>query len=233
VTADVDDEVTNENDVLADFEARHMPEILAGHPDVQYTFEGMQQVQAEFEDGMQRGFMIAMFVIFTLMAIPFKSYLQPLIVMSAVPFGLIGAVLGHAVLGYEISFMSMMGMVAVTGVVVNDSLVLVHFVNRAARESHSLKDAVMAAGTSRFRPILLTSLTTTAGVTPLMLEASLQAQFLKPMAVALAFGIMFATMITLILVPALYLILEDIRNFFGLKRHIMPDVGIDSAVGAD
>ena len=233
VTADVDSDVTNENDVLYDFEARHIPEVLAGHPDVMYTFEGMQQVQGEFQAGLQRGFMIAMFVIFTLMAIPFKSYLQPLIVISAVPFGLIGAVLGHAVLGYEISFMSMMGMVAVTGVVVNDSLVLVHFVNRSARENPSLKEAVVAAGTSRFRPILLTSLTTSAGVTPLLLETSLQAQFLKPMAIALASGIMFATMITLILVPALYLILEDIRNFFGLKRHIMPDVGLESAVVAD
>ena len=171
--------------------------------------------------------------VFGMLAIAFRSYAQPLIVMSAVPFGLIGAVLGHAVLGYEISFMSMMGMVAVTGVVVNDSLVLVHFVNRSARENHSLKDAVMTAGTARFRPILLTSLTTSAGVTPLLLESSLQAQFLKPMAVALASGIMFATMITLILVPALYLILEDIRNFFGLKRHIMPEVDLDSAVVAD
>ena len=187
VTAEVDEEVTNENDVLSDFEARQMSEVLAGHPDVTYTFEGIQQIQAEFQDGLQRAFMIALFIIFALMAIPFKSYLQPLIVMSAVPFGLIGAVLGHAVLGYEISFMSMMGMVAVTGVVVNDSLVLVHFVNRQARESRSLKEAVMTAGTARFRPILLTSLTTTAGVMPLMLETSLQAQFLIPMAGSFSF----------------------------------------------
>jgi multidrug efflux pump subunit AcrB len=233
VMAEVDEDVTNENDVLSDFEVVHIPGILAGHPDVTYTFEGIQQVQGEFQEGLQRAFMIAMFVIFALMAIPFKSYLQPLIVMSAVPFGLIGAVLGHAVLGYEISFMSMMGMVAVTGVVVNDSLVLVHFVNLQARESQSLKEAVMIAGMSRFRPILLTSLTTTAGVTPLLLETSLQAQFLIPMAVALASGIMFATMITLILVPALYLILEDVRNFFGFKRHIMPEVVLESAGVAD
>jgi multidrug efflux pump subunit AcrB len=209
-----------------------MPEVLAGHPNVAYSFEGIQQVQEEFQDGLQSAFLIAMFVIFTLMAIPFRSYLQPLIVMSAVPFGLIGAVLGHALLGMEISFMSMMGMVAVTGVVVNDSLVLVHFVNRRARETHHLKEAVISAGVARFRPILLTSLTTVGGVTPLMLETSLQARFLTPMAVALASGIAFATLITLILVPSLYLILEDVRNVFGFERHAAP-IDMDSAAVAD
>jgi multidrug efflux pump subunit AcrB len=224
VTAEVDAEVTNENDVLADFEARHMPDILARHPDVQYTLEGMQQLQSEFQEGLGRAFGIALFVIFTLMAIPFRSYAQPLIVMSAVPFGLVGAILGHALIGMEVSFMSMMGMVAVTGVVVNDSLVLVHFVNRNAARDIPLRQAVLDAGTSRFRPILLTSLTTAAGVTPLMLETSLQAKFLIPMAVALASGIMFATMITLILVPALYVILEDLKLIFGFEtRHTSDD----------
>jgi multidrug efflux pump subunit AcrB len=230
VTAEVDAEITNENDVLTDFETRHMAGILAAHPDVTYSFEGIQQLQSEFQDGLQRAFLIALFIIFTLMAIPFRSYFQPLIVMSAVPFGLIGAVLGHALLGMEISFMSMMGMVAVTGVVVNDSLVLVHFVNRHARESHTLKEAVITAGIARFRPILLTSLTTVAGVTPLMLETSLQAKFLIPMAVALASGILFATLITLILVPALYLILEDLLNLFGFGRRAAGSMDLDSAV---
>ncbi len=228
VTAGVDDEVTNENDVLSDFEVRHLPALLAGYPDVTYSFEGIQQLQEEFQGGLIRAFLIALFVIFTLMAIPFRSYVQPLIVMSAVPFGLVGAVLGHALLGMELSFMSMMGMVAVTGVVVNDSLVLVHFVNRYARENESLREAVITAGTARFRPILLTSLTTSAGVTPLMLETSLQAQFLIPMAVALAGGITFATMITLVLVPSLYLILEDMRGFFGFSRHSAPDAVLEA-----
>ena len=224
VTAKVDDEITNENDVLTDLETRHMAGILAGHPNVDYTFEGMQQVQGEFQDGLQRAFLIAMFVIFSLMAIPFRSYLQPLIVMSAVPFGLVGAVLGHVVMDMEVSFMSMMGMVAVTGVVVNDSLVLVYFVNRYASQNESLKEAVVAAGMSRFRPILLTSLTTAAGVTPLILETNIQAQFLVPMAVALASGVLFATLVTLILVPSLYLVLEDIRKFFGFKRSASAEV---------
>jgi multidrug efflux pump subunit AcrB len=224
VTAEVDSEVTNENDVLADFETRHMPGILAGHPDVSFTYEGMQQLQSEFQEGIGRAFAIALFVIFTLMAIPFRSYLQPLIVMSAVPFGLVGAILGHALIGMEVSFMSMMGMVAVTGVVVNDSLVLVHFVNQNAKRDIPLRQAVIDAGTARFRPILLTSLTTAAGVTPLMLETSLQAKFLIPMAVALASGILFATMITLVLVPALYVVLEDVKLFFGFQtRHTSDD----------
>ena len=129
---------------------------------------------------LTRGFLIALFVIFALLAIPLKSYLQPLIVMSAVPFGLVGAVIGHVVFGVTLNFMSMMGMVAVAGVVVNDSLVLVHFINRGISKHGSLIDAVVQAGSARFRPILLTSLTTTAGVTPLMLETSLQAQFMIP-----------------------------------------------------
>ncbi len=220
VSAGVDEEMANANAILFDFEARHMPEVLADHPGVTYSLEGEQRMQGEFMEGLLRGFFIALFVIFALMAIPFKSYSQPLIVMSAVPFGLVGAVFGHAILGMTMNFLSMMGMVAVAGVVVNDSLVLVHFINRTRKTSESLTAAVRDAGTARFRPILLTSLTTAAGVTPLMLEKSIQAQFLIPMAVSLASGVLFATLITLALVPSLYLILEDIKNLFGFKGHV-------------
>lgn len=233
VTADVDPEITNENSVLLDFQIRHMPEILDGHPDVSYSFEGMQQVQGEFSEGMTRGFLIALFVIFALLAIPFRSYSQPLIVMSAVPFGIVGAIAGHGILGMTMSFMSMMGMVAVSGVVVNDSLVLVHFVNRMVKEKDSVREAVIGAGVVRFRPILLTSLTTAAGVTPLMLEGSLQAQFLIPMAVSLSAGVMFATVTTLILVPSLYLILEDIRGFFGFGHYSGPQVALEPSSLSD
>ena len=223
VTADVDAEVGNAAVILFDFVANHMPDILAAHPQVTYSFEGEQQMQDEFVGGLTRGFLIALFVIFALLAIPFKSYLQPLIVMSAVPFGLIGAVIGHVIFGIELNFMSIMGMVAVAGVVVNDSLVLVHFVNRGVSKHGSLKDAVAQAGAARFRPILLTSLTTAAGVTPLMLETSLQAQFMIPMAVAMASGVLFSTMITLLLVPSVYLIVEDFRSIIGLRNHIVPE----------
>ena len=232
VTAGVDEAVANANNILSDIEARHMPDILAGHPTVSYSLEGQQQMQGEFMEGLSRGFLVALFVIFTLMAIPFKSYVKPLIVMSAVPFGLVGAIFGHGLLGMTMNFMSMMGMVAVAGVVVNDSLVLVHFVNRTRAKGLAIKDAAREAGVARFRPILLTSLTTAAGVTPLILETSIQAQFLIPMAVALASGVLFATVFTLLLVPSSYLILEDIRSLFGFKASILPvEVAVDSPMG--
>ena len=232
VTAGVDEDVANANNVLADLESRHMPEILEGHPTVTYSFEGQQQMQGEFMEGLSRGFLIALFVMFTLMAIPFKSYVQPLIVMSAVPFGLVGAVFGHGLLGMTMNFMSMMGMVAVAGVVVNDSLVLVHFVNRTRSGGLSIRDAALESGVARFRPILLTSLTTAAGVTPLILETSIQAQFLIPMAVALASGVLFATVFTLLLVPSSYLILEDVRGLFGFREHVLPaEVAVDPPMG--
>ena len=150
-------------------------------------------------------------LIYVLLAIPFRSYLQPLIVMSAIPFGFIGAIWGHVLMGSNLTILSGFGIVALTGVVVNDSLVMVDFINRARAEGLSLMQAVREAGVSRFRPIILTSLTTFAGLTPLLLERSLQAQFLIPMAISLAFGVLFATLITLILVPVLYTILEDVK----------------------
>ena len=148
-------------------------------------------------------------MIYILLAVPFRSYFQPLIIMSAIPFGLIGAVLGHLLMGFDLTILSGFGIVALTGVVVNDSLVMVDFINRSYRAGTPLERAIREAGTARFRPILLTSLTTFAGLTPLLLEKSLQAQFLIPMAVSLAFGVLFATFITLLLIPVLYAIYED------------------------
>ncbi len=233
VTAGVDEEVGNANTILFDFSANHMPEILEDHPQVTYSLEGEQQMEGEFIGGLINGFLVALFVIFALMAIPFKSYVQPVIVMSAIPFGLVGAVIGHVVLGFTLNFMSMLGMVAVAGVVVNDSLVLVHFINRQVAKHGSLKNAVAEAGAARFRPILLTSLTTTAGVTPLMLETSLQAQFMIPMTVAMASGVLFATLITLLLVPSLYMILEDLRGIFGFRNHLLTEPALESPISGD
>ena len=152
--------------------------------------------------------MKAMIVVYILLAIPFNSYFQPLVVMSSIPFGLTGAVIGHLLLGLNFSVLSMMGIVALTGVVVNDSLVMVDFINRYRSEGNTIKEAVLEAGPRRFRPIFLTSLTTFVGLVPLLLEKSTQAQFMIPMAVSLAFGVVFATVITLLLVPVSYLILE-------------------------
>ena len=153
-----------------------------------------------------------MLAIFGLLAIQFRSYIQPVIIMSAIPFGLVGAVAGHLIMGFNLSILSIFGIVALTGVVVNDSLIMIDLINREREEGTALREIVKDCATRRFRPILLTTLTTFFGLVPMLLETSLQARFLIPMAVSLAFGILFATAITLILVPALYMILEDVKS---------------------
>jgi multidrug efflux pump subunit AcrB len=158
-----------------------------------------------------------MLVVYALLAIPFRSYTQPAIVMSSIPFGIIGAVLGHMIMGYSLSVMSLFGMVALAGVVVNDSLVLVDFANRERRRDLSTRTALVSAGIRRFRPILLTSLTTFGGLMPIIFETSRQARHLIPMALSLGFGVLFATFITLLLVPSLYLIVEDMHQWVGTK----------------
>lgn len=186
---------------------------------VKWSKSGSQKDQDDMIGAMYRGFILALIGIYALMAIPFKSYTQPLMVMSAIPFGLIGAILGHMLLGLDISLLSLSGMIAVAGVVVNDNLVLVDYINRKREAGVELTQAIRDAGAARFRPIILTSLTTFAGLTPLMLERSVQAQFLIPMAVSLAFGVMFATIVSLLLVPASYYILEDVKLRFGFNRN--------------
>ncbi|MCH7779611.1 MAG: efflux RND transporter permease subunit [Acidobacteria bacterium] len=214
VTADVDSSVASAGTVIKGLANDVLPKILARYPGVSYTFEGQQAEQRETIAGLVRGFIIAILVIFALLAIPLRSYLQPAIIMIAIPFGIVGAVLGHIALGYDLSILSMFGLVALTGVVINDGLVMVDFINRF-RERHEgdIHRAVREAGVARFRPIVLTSLTTFVGLFPLLLEKSMQARFLIPMAVSLAFGVLFATLITLILIPAAYIVLEDIVAF--------------------
>ena len=212
VTAAVEASITSGGQVIADLENRILPEVLAKYPGVFYTFEGAQAEQRDAVGGLQTGFILALFMIFALLAIPLKSYIQPSIIMGAIPFGLVGAIWGHMVMGLDVTLMSMFGLVALTGVVVNDSLVMVDFINRRRAITHDIAAAVREAGSHRFRPILLTSLTTFFGLVPLMLERSMQAAFLVPMAVSLAFGVLFATLITLFLVPISYVILDDLRQ---------------------
>ena len=214
VTADVDDAVASSTDISADLTENFLDPLIAKYPGVYYTVEGEQRDQMEAIDALAEGFVIALLVIYALMAIPFKSYIQPLIVMTAVPFGIVGAVWGHVIMGLSMSILSLCGLIALTGIVVNDSLVLVTYINTLRASGKKLADAVREAGAARFRAIILTSLTTAAGITPLMLEKEVQAQFLIPMAVALAYGVIFSTMITLVLVPSSYLILEDLRLAF-------------------
>jgi multidrug efflux pump subunit AcrB len=211
VTADVDRTRTTGNEVLADMKAKVLPGILGDYPGMTFRLEGIQEEQQRAFSGLLRWFPVALFAIYALLAVPLRSYVQPLLIMSVIPFGLVGAIAGHLIMGLDLAFMSITGMIALTGVVVNSSLVLVHYVNGRRAEGMPLRAAVEAAGVARFRPIVLTSLTTFAGLTPLLLERSVQAQFLIPMATSLGFGVLFATGITLFLVPSGYLIVEDLR----------------------
>ena len=219
VTASVDAAVTSAGQVISDLQARILPEVLAHYAGVFYTFEGAQAEQADAVAGLQRGFILALLMIFALLAVPLRSYVQPIIIMSAIPFGLVGAVWGHFIMGLDVTMMSMFGLVALSGVVVNDSLIMVDFINRKRRLHLDIAVAVREAGVNRFRAILLTSLTTFFGLVPLMTEKSFDAAFMVPMAVSLAFGVLFATFITLMLVPTAYLILDDLertmRRLFG------------------
>ena len=214
VTADVDLSEANANEILAKFEKEHILPILESYPNVIYSFEGEQREQRDTLGSLFKNFALALFIVYVLLAIPFKSYSQPLIIMSAIPFGFTGAVIGHVIMGMNLAVLSIIGIVALSGVVVNDSLVMVDFINRYRQEDgKSCLEAALAAGPRRFRPILLTSVTTFVGLFPLLIEKSVQAQFLVPMAVSLAFGVLFATFITLILVPTSYLIIEDMKDF--------------------
>lgn len=205
----------NPNEVVSKFTEKTLDQISNKFPSVRYSFEGEQKDQNDSVKEIGIGFMGALLAMYVMIAIPLRSYLQPLIIMSVIPFGLVGAIWGHVLLGIDLSIMSMCGLVALAGVVVNDSLVMVDYVNRHRDESPTLQDAAIAAGGRRFRAILLTSLTTFVGIMPMVLETDMQARFLIPMAVSLAFGILFATVITLFLVPGIYLILEDVKNLFG------------------
>jgi multidrug efflux pump subunit AcrB len=215
IVADVDLTKANANEILAKFEKDHISPLLQDYPSVNYSFEGEQREQRDTLGSLFKNFGLALFVVYILLAVPFKSYLQPLIIMSAIPFGFTGAVIGHLVMGMNLAVLSIIGIVALSGVVVNDSLVMVDFINRYKREDgKSNLEAALAAGPRRFRPILLTSVTTFVGLFPLLIEKSVQAKFLVPMAISLAFGVLFATLITLILVPTSYMVIEDIKKYF-------------------
>lgn len=195
-----------------------LPSLLQKYPGLSYSLEGKQADMRDSVQSLIQGLLLTLLAIYALLAIPFKSYVQPLIVLLAIPFGMVGAVIGHLVMGYSLSLMSMFGLVALAGVVVNDSLVLVDFINRLRREGSTTNEAVIAGAIKRFRPILLTTITTCGGLAPMILETSRQARFLIPMAISLGFGILFATMITLILVPCFYLVFEDIAELFASKK---------------
>ena len=220
VVADVDRTQITANEVIADFGAGKIQKILRDYPRVTYSLEGEQREQSEAADSLLPMFGIALFIIYALLAIPLRSYAQPLIIMSVIPFAFVGAIWGHQImktfdLVAGLAMMSVMGFIAASGVVVNSSLILVHNVNRRIESGMDMRHAVAEAAVSRCRPIVLTSMTTFVGLTPLMFNKSVQAQFLVPMATSLAFGVLFATFVTLLVVPSGYMILEDLKSFAG------------------
>jgi len=221
VSADIEEGVTTSKEVNDRLVATILPEVLEGHPHITWSQEGEARELKESMTGLLIGFVVALYIAFFLMAVLFKSVVQPLVILSIIPFGLIGAVGGHLVMGLELSLMSFMGLVALAGIEINDSIVLVDFINRARAKGMPLHQAVADSGRQRFRAIMLTTLTTFFGLLPVMIagQLDLQARFLVPMAVALGFGGLFVTAITLVLVPSLYLVAEDVRRVLGVGSH--------------
>lgn len=213
VTADIVDGEANANEILRRIEKEVLPALVAATPGLTYSLEGEQREQRESFGALGFNFLFAQLLVYALLAVPFRSYLQPFLVMSVVPFGIVGALLGHLVMGYDLSVISVLGIVALSGVVVNDSLIMIVATNGFRVDGATAEEAVVLGGARRFRPILLTSLTTFFGLMPMIFETSVQARFLIPMAISLGFGVLSATVIVLVVVPAFYLILEDFLRF--------------------
>jgi len=210
--------------------ATALPQLAEDYPGLTYGYSGRQEDTADSMHALFIGFILSMAGIYMLLAIPFASYIQPIIVMIAIPFAVVGAIIGHEIMGYSLSVISLMGVVALAGVVVNDSLVLIHYANTLRNSGETAMDAVRLAAIRRFRPILLTTLTTFGGLAPMIFETSVQARFMIPMAISLGFGILFATGITLALVPCFYVIIEDIKD--AVSRRTARLVGHDEPTRA-
>jgi len=220
VTADVDPNKVQTGVVISDITKNLVPQLLAKYAEVEFELGGSSKEENTLLMRTFVGFAAALFLIYGLLAVPLRSYVQPLVIMSVIPFGLVGAVLGHIIFGVTISMLSILGLVALAGVVVNDSLILVEFANRRRAQGLTIEEALLAAGQQRFRAIVLTTLTTFVGLLPMLFETSMQAQFVIPMAISLSFGIVFATTMTLVLVPCCYRIVYDIQDF--VRGYLQP-----------
>jgi len=214
VISDINEDVANAREIVEDLKKKYLGELVNRYPGVTYDLEGQAKRTEESIDSLKLGFSLAAMVIFLLLASQFRSYVQPIIIMTAIPFGLIGAIIGHYFMYLDITMISIFGIVALSGIVVNDSLILIDFINSKVRKGATIFDSVIEAGKNRFRPVLLTSVTTVAGLFPLLLETSFQAQFLIPMAASISFGLMAATLLTLIFVPSLYVVIDDMVGIF-------------------
>ena len=224
ITADVDASKAQSGAVIEDLTTQFIPQLLARYSGVKFGLGGASEEEQTLMNRMILGFVASLFLIYGLLAVPLKSYVQPLVIMAVIPFGFIGAVVGHVIFDVSISMLSIFGLIALAGVVVNDSLILVEFVNRGRADELSIDEALAGAGRQRFRAILLTTMTTFVGLLPMLFETSLQAQFVIPMALSLSFGIVFATTITLILIPCLYRVIYDLRDS---KRFVEPVLATD------
>ena len=203
-------------EIVAAITKNHLPEWKARFPDLNLNLDGELEEAEAFRSAMMKYMFLSMLVIYALMAIVFHSYWQPFLVLTAIPFGLMGAIFGHLILNWQVSMFSLLGVIACSGVVVNDNLVLIDRINQLREEGSNLYDSLVKAGTDRFRPIILTSITTFIGLLPIMSETSIQAQFLIPMVTSLAFGVLFATGVTLLLVPCLYVAGERLKEIFSI-----------------
>lgn len=219
IHADLDERFANAERIISDMEANFLPGLRQRFPSVTTLIDGQRKRIEESMSSLLNASVIAAVVMYGLLGTVLRSYFQPMIIMAAIPLGMVGAVVGHTLMGYDITLMSIFGMVALAGIVVNDSLVLVDFVNKRLAEGSRLFEAVAAAGEARFRAVILTSMTTSLGLLPLLAERSTQAQALKPLAVSIAFGLIFATVLTLFIVPALILLLDDMRRFVHWLRY--------------
>jgi multidrug efflux pump subunit AcrB len=220
-SSDQDTDSVEPQQIVKTMSEEYIPGLLSRYPGVKYGLEGSSQDQVEFMSKIFMALVIAMFLIYALIAIPLHSYVQPLVIMAVIPFGAIGAVIGHIIMGRALSMFSMFGLIALAGVVVNDSLIMVDFINKARARGVALRDAVIESGTARFRAIVLTSFTTAAGLLPIMFESSPQAQAVIPTAISIGYGIIFATVITLFLVPALFVLQEDFFRRMNQLRNWM------------
>ncbi|MCP4750561.1 MAG: efflux RND transporter permease subunit [Proteobacteria bacterium] len=214
ITAEVETATANAKEIIGSLVKTNLPDLLKKYPGLSYSFEGAEKSGGDAINSLVSGFVVALLIMYILIAIPFGSYIQPVVVLSAIPFGFVGAIIGHMVMGYNLSIISMMGLVALSGVVVNDSLVLIHTANRNLEKGMDHKEAAVSAGIRRFRPIMLTSVTTFLGLSPMIFETSVQARSLIPMAISLGFGVLFATVIVLLIVPSFYIIVQDINDIF-------------------
>ena len=235
ISADLDEAKNNSDLIINEFQTTFLPDLLKRYPEVSVRWEGQREQSNESVGSLMRGFVVALLAMYVLLVLQFRSYVQPVLILFIIPFGMIGAVWGHAVLGIPLTLFSMFGLVALAGVVINDSIVLIDFINTRIRAGLPPREALLEAGARRFRPILLTSMTTIAGLLPLLTERSFQAQLLIPMAASLAFGLMLATGLVLILIPVFYQIYLMVLGAVGLsiiEEHAIPETKPTPATAA-